>query len=132
VIVIDASAAVEWLLSLPAAGAVEERLSDADTAVHAPHLLAVEVAQVVRRHAATGWVSLHRAGEALVDLADFDVVSHPHEPLLPLMWQLRHNLTAYDAAYVALSLALDAPLVTCDRRLAAAPHGAAVNLITAV
>lgn len=127
--VLDASAAVEWLLGLPQARAVAERLRG-EQALHAPHLLAVEVAQVVRRDVAAGDLSAPRGRDALADLADLDVALHPHEPLLPTMWRLRSNLTAYDAAYVALALALDVPLLTLDRRIAAAPgHRAMVDLV---
>lgn len=130
-IVLDASAAVEWLLDLPLAGPVTARLAADNHTIHAPHLLAIEVAQVVRRYVAVGDVSATRGAEALVDLADLDVVHHPHEPLLATVWRLRSNLTAYDAAYVAVALALDAPLVTLDARLAAAPrYGATVDLIS--
>ena len=128
-IVLDASAAVEWLLRLPRGGAVADRLASAST-VHAPHLLGVEVTQVVRRYVARGELAASRAAEALADLADLDVFLHPHEPLLPTMWRLRENLSAYDASYVALALALDQPLVTLDARLATSPgHGARVDLI---
>lgn len=129
-IVLDASAAVELVLRLPLGEAVAARLADADESVHAPHLLGVEVAQVVRRYVLRGEVRPARGSEALGDLADLDVVRHPHEPLLPAMWRLRANLTAYDAAYVALAEALDAPLLTLDARLAAAPgHHATIELI---
>lgn len=129
-IVLDASAAIEWLLGLPRADAVADRLVASDD-VHAPHLLGVEVAQVVRRYEAAGEVGADRGAAALRDLADLDVVHHPHEPLLPTIWRLRSNLTAYDATYVALALALDVPIVTLDRALAAAPmHGAFVDLIS--
>jgi predicted nucleic acid-binding protein len=131
VIVLDASAAVEWLLVLPLADAVTARLAPEDQTVHAPHLLAVEVAQVVRRYVAAGDLNPERAGEALADLADLDVIHHPHEPLLPTIWRLRANLTAYDAAYVAVALALDAPLVTLDARIAGAPgHGATIDVVS--
>ena len=93
--------------------------------VHAPHLLAVEVAQVVRRFAAAGAVDEQRGALALADLDDLGVELHPHEPLLPAMWRLRHNLSAYDAAYVALARVLDAPLLTFDAALAGAPGMAA-------
>ena len=77
-----------------------------------------------------GQLRPERGDEALVDLADLDVARHPHEPLLPAIWRLRSHLTAYDAAYVALAEVLDAPLVTCDTRLAAAPgHSAHIQLI---
>lgn len=128
-IVLDASAAVEWILGLPHGADVADRLASAST-VHAPHLLGVEVAQVVRRYVARGELAANRGGEALGDLADLDVVQHAHEPLLPTMWRLRENLSAYDASYVALALALDVPLVTLDARLATSPgHGARIDLI---
>lgn len=128
-IVLDASAAVEWLLGLPRAEAVAARLADAST-VHAPHLLGVEVAQVVRRYVRSGDVRAARGAEALADLVDVDVALHPHEPLLPVVWRLRSNFSAYDAVYVALAQVLDAPLVTLDARLAAAPgHGGVVDLV---
>jgi predicted nucleic acid-binding protein len=66
-----------------------------------------------------------RGREALMDLVDFPVHRYPHDLLLPRMWELRHNVTVYDAAYVALAETLAAPLVTCDARLAAAPRHAA-------
>lgn len=128
-IVLDASAAVEWLLRLPLATGVDERLAT-NVDVHAPHLLAVEVTQVVRRFTLAGEISARRGAEALTDLADLAIVHHEHEPLLPLMWERRANLTAYDGAYVALAIALDAPLVTLDAKLAAAPaHGATIDLV---
>ncbi|MBW3611725.1 MAG: type II toxin-antitoxin system VapC family toxin [Actinobacteria bacterium] len=129
-IVLDASAAVELVLRLPLGGKVAQRLADPDEAVHAPHLLGVEVAQVVRRYVHRGELGAQRAVEALGDFADLDVVRHPHEPLLLRMWHLRDNLTAYDATYVALAEALDAPLLTLDAGLANAPgHDARVELV---
>ena len=71
-----------------------------------------------------------RSRQALDDLAALDLTRWPHDVLLPRVWQLRSNLSAYDAAYVALAEALRAPLLTCDRRLAAAPgHRALIELI---
>jgi predicted nucleic acid-binding protein len=129
VIVLDASAAVELLLGTDAGSWVADRIADPAESIHAPHLLAVEVAQVLRRLVAAGDVGAARAAAALVDLADLDAERYPHEPFLPRMFALRENLTAYDAAYVALAEALDAPLLTFDRRVAAAPgHGASVEL----
>lgn len=119
-IVVDASALLEVLLRTPAAQAVERRLFDPRETLHAPHLLDVEVAQVVRRYAAAGEIDQDRGRVALADLADFSLRRYPHDFLLPRVWELRDNLTAYDAVYVALAEALDAPLITRDRRLAAA------------
>lgn len=127
--VLDASVVVEWLLRLPRADAVEERLR-ADTSWHAPHLLGVEVTQVVRRGVLRGDMSAARGREALEALIDLDVTRYPHEPLLGLAWELRENITAYDAVYVALAMALECPLLTLDARLAAAtPAGARVDLL---
>jgi len=130
VIVVDASAMLEVLLRTPAAEAVERRLFQPRQTLHAPHLIDVEVAQVVRRYAATGDIGADRGRDALADLADFPLRRYPHDILLPRAWELRANLTAYDAVYVALAEALDAPLVTRDRRLsAAAGHHAQIECL---
>lgn len=129
-IVVDASALLEALLRTPAAAVVEERLFDVRHTLHVPHLIDIEVAQVLRRYAATGQIEPGRCRDALDDLSDFPLHRYPHDVLLPQVWELRHNLTAYDAVYVALAEALDARLVTCDRRLAAASgHRARVDLV---
>jgi predicted nucleic acid-binding protein len=119
VIVIDASALLEALLRTPAAKAVERRLFEQRQTLHAPHLLDVEVAQVIRRYAAAGELDAERGRAALADLADFPIRRYPHDFLLPRVWELRNNLSAYDAVYVALAEVLNAPLLTRDRRLAA-------------
>ena len=119
-IVVDSSAAVEWLLGLPLADTVGSRLAAEDT-LHAPALLDVEVAQVVRRYALRGEITEGAASRAIEALADLDAQRHTHEVLLPLIWRLRGNLTAYDAAFVALAAALRAPLLTLDAKLARAP-----------
>ena len=117
-IVVDASVILELLLRTPAADALEARLFDAGETLHAPHLLDVEVAQTLRRYAARGEISGHRGRVALGLLIGFPITRYPHEPLLARMWALRANVTAYDAAYVALAEALGATLVTRDERLA--------------
>jgi predicted nucleic acid-binding protein len=119
VIVVDASALLEVLLRTPVAPAVERRLFDARARLHAPHLIDLEAAQVLRRYAASDQISADRGRQALEDLAALRLARWPHDALIPRIWALRENLTAYDAAYVALAEALDAPLLTCDRRLAA-------------
>jgi predicted nucleic acid-binding protein len=130
VIVVDASALLESLLRTPAAKAVDDRLFAPRQTLHAPYLLDVEVAQVIRRYAANGDIDSERGRLLLGDLADFPLRRYPHDFLLPRIWDLRRNLTAYDAAYVALAEALDAPLLTRDRRLAAAAgHHAQIELI---
>jgi predicted nucleic acid-binding protein len=129
-IVVDASAVLEALLRTPAASAVERWLFDPSQTLHAPHLLDVEVAQVLRRYAASGEIDAERGRAALSDLADFPLHRYPHDFLLPRVWDLRNNLTAYDAIYVALAEALDAPLLTRDKRLATAPgHHARIELV---
>ncbi|HEY2750727.1 type II toxin-antitoxin system VapC family toxin [Phenylobacterium sp.] len=129
-IVVDASALLEALLRTQAAKAVEERLFYDRRTLHAPYLIDVEVAQVIRRYAANGEIDDERGRMALTDLADFPLRRYSHEFLLPRVWDLRNNLTAYDAVYVALAEALDAPLLTRDKRLAsAAGHRARVELV---
>ncbi|HMF06036.1 MAG TPA: type II toxin-antitoxin system VapC family toxin, partial [Methylocella sp.] len=92
--------------------------------------LDVEVAQVIRRYAANGEIDSERGRSALADLADFPLRRYPHDFLLPRVSDLRTNLTAYDALYVALAEALGAPLITRDQRLAAtAGHHAKVELV---
>lgn len=129
-IVVDASALLEALLRTPAAKAVEDRLFASHQTLHAPYLLDVEVAQVIRRYATNNEIDGERGRMALADLAEFPLRRYPHDFLLPRIWHLRNNLTAYDAAYIALAEALDAPLLTRDRRLAkAAGHRAQIDLI---
>jgi predicted nucleic acid-binding protein len=129
-IVVDASAVLEVLLRTPAAGAVEGRLFEPLQTLHAPHLLDVEVAQVVRRYAANGEIDVERGRMALDDLADLPLDRYPHDFLLSRVWELRNNFTAYDAMYVALAEVLDAPLLTRDKRLAASPgHHARIELV---
>lgn len=86
----------------------------------APHLIDLEVASVWRRQVAAGVMDLRRAQFALQDLGSIPIRRAPHDALLPRCWQLRDNVTMYDAAYVALAEVLDVALVTADRRLSAA------------
>jgi predicted nucleic acid-binding protein len=129
VIVLDASAAVDWLLQTPAGKQIEHRIYARRPSLHAPHLLDLEVTQVLRRLVREGTVSAQRATEALQDLQDLAITRYPHVVLLPRIWQLRHHLSAYDAAYVALAEALTAPLITRASRLVSAPrHAATIEL----
>lgn len=128
-IVVDASAVVEVLLRTDAAAAIEARLFSGET-LHAPHLLDLEVAQVLRRYAGSGELSAQRAAEALEDFQAFRIERYPHYLFLSRVWSLRANTTAYDACYLALAEVLDAPLLTRDRRLASVPgHDARVEVI---
>jgi predicted nucleic acid-binding protein len=129
-IVVDASAILELLLNTAGAERVAERLFAPNSILHAPHLLDIEVAQVLRRYCRARRLDPDRAREALRDFADLPLNRYPHDLFLTRIWELRHNLTAYDAAYVALAEELGVPLVTCDRRLAAASgHDAQIDLI---
>jgi len=120
VIVVDASALLEFLLQTSIGVRVEARLFRDEDELHAPHLVDVEVVQGLRRLVRMREVSSGRADEAIVDLADLDLHRHPHVDLLNRAWKLR-DISAYDAMYVALAEAIDATIVTCDRPLAKAP-----------
>lgn len=120
-IVLDASAVLELLLGTPSGIEVRTRIADAATALHVPHLLDVEVAQVLRRYVREAQLRPAEAAEAIRDLRDLDLTRHAHEPLLDRIWDLRDSFSAHDAVYVALAEVLDASLVTSDRRLAHAP-----------
>jgi predicted nucleic acid-binding protein len=131
-IVLDASAVLELLLGGPAAPSVVRRIAPAHESLHAPHLLDLEVAQVVRRYHRAGAFDEERGRAALRDLAGLDLHRYPHDVFLPRIWELRDRVTAYDAAYLALAEVLEAPLLTLDARLArAAGHRARVELVTA-
>ena len=128
-IVLDASAAVDWLLQTSAGQSIEKRIYSRNETLHAPHLLDLEVTQVLRRLALQGVVSVRRADEAVRDLLDLRITRYPHVVLLPRIWQLRQNLSAYDAAYIVLAEKLGAALVTRDRRVASSSgHAAAIEL----
>ncbi|MGE3276788.1 MAG: type II toxin-antitoxin system VapC family toxin [Vicinamibacterales bacterium] len=130
-IVVDASALLEFLLQTPLGIRVEARLFRDGDEFHAPHLIDVEVTQALRRLARTGELSASRATEAVADLADFDLHRHGHVDLLGRAWTLREHVTTYDAVYVALAEALAAPLVTCDAPLARTRgHGARIDALT--
>jgi predicted nucleic acid-binding protein len=129
-IVLDSSAVLEVLLRTEAGLQIEDRIFSIEETLHAPHLLDLEVAQVLRRYSASGQMDPERGRQALADLTDLPIIRYPHDLFLPRIWELRHNMTAYDAVYVALAETLPAPLLTRDARLrSAAGHTAAVELI---
>jgi predicted nucleic acid-binding protein len=128
-IVLDASAAIDWLLQTPTGQRIEKRIYSRNETLHTPHLLDLEVTQVLRRLVHQREVPVHRADEAFHDLLDLRITRYAHLVLLPRIWQLRHNFSAYDAAYIALAEKLGAALVTRDGRLASASgHAAAIEL----
>jgi predicted nucleic acid-binding protein len=128
--VIDASALLEFLLQTSLGGRVEARIFRDGDELHTPHLADVEVVQALRRLARAGQVSAARASEAIADLTDLDLHRHAHLDLLGRAWRLRDNVTTYDAMYVALAEAMEAPLVTCDGPLGRAlGHRARIEVI---
>jgi predicted nucleic acid-binding protein len=121
VIVLDASALLELILETPTGQLVADRIADPAVGLHVPHLADIEVVQALRRYVQEGEIDSVAAAVALDDLRALDLQRHAHEPLLDRVWDLRKNLTAYDAVYVALAEVLDSVLLTCDRRLSQAP-----------
>lgn len=130
-LVIDTSAVLEALAARdPAPGLVERLAYDGD--LHGPHLIDTEVLHALRRMTMNDAISDERAADARSDFAELTLVRYPHQPLSDRIWALRHNLTVYDATFVALAETLGAPLITCDARLASAPgHAAHVELFAA-
>ncbi len=121
-IVLDASAAVAVLLNLGSgAPRIRERMDRAGDDLHAPHLFEIEVLNVLRRYALNDKLSPARAHLALDRLSTMSISRYPHTAMLPRIWELRNNVSAYDAAYIALAETLEATLVTRDARLARAP-----------
>jgi predicted nucleic acid-binding protein len=119
-LVLDTSAVLAALARRPPDPALVTRLAD-DGDLHAPHLIDVEILNALRGLVRGGKLSADRADDVRTDVADLAVTRYGHEPLADRIWALRDNLTAYDAAFVALAEALDVPLITCDARLANAP-----------
>jgi predicted nucleic acid-binding protein len=130
VIVVDASALVEVLLNTSAGSGVAQRLFTGNETLHAPHLLDLEIAHALRRFVLIGDLDPARGLQVLEDLSGIALRRYPHDLFLIRIWELRHNLTAYDAAYIALAEALGAPLITRDAALvSAAGHHARIELI---
>ena len=130
-IVVDASALLETLLQTDLAGRLMERLFEPSASLHAPHLLDIEVTHAFRRMVQRKDITAVRAEQGLADFSQLHIERHGHQALTGRIWQLRESMTAYDGAYVALAEALDAPLLTCDAKLAHSHgHRARIDLIT--
>ena len=129
-IVLDASVALELILTTPDGTRAAARLREIEEPLQAPHLIDIEVLHVLRRIEGAGGITSARARTALGDFANLAIRRHEHAILTDRIWKLRANLTAYDAAYVALAEALDAPLLTLDARLARSKgHRARIELV---
>ena len=120
-IVIDASAMVEWLFETQS-GLKIEKLAMSDADICAPHLMDLEVTQALRRLARAQKITVARGQQALEDLRGMDLTRYAHEGFLDRIWNLRDSCTAYDAMYIALAESLHAVVLTHDQKLAAA-HG---------
>ena len=128
-IVLDASAVVDWLLQTPEGRHINHRIIGRRETLHTVHLLDVEFAHVLRRLVREKTLTARRAEEAIEDLSAVRLTRYAPALVLKRIWQLRQNLSAYDASYVALAEELQAPLITRDRRIAAAPgHSASVEV----
>lgn len=129
-IVLDASAAVHYLLATEGVwDQVVSRLEDED--LHVPQVFEYEVASALRAGAIRRDMTAARAEGALNDLTALTVTRHPPQPLLERIWQLRNSLTVFDASYVALAEALEAPILTADGRMARSRgHGATFELVS--
>jgi predicted nucleic acid-binding protein len=122
-IVADASALLQVLSLGGNATAINARLFTRSTPICVPHLVDAEIASILRKHVLLGRIARPRARDALQDFLDLSLIRFQHTPLLPRVFALAHTVTAYDAFYVALAESLNAPLVTCDGRLARALTG---------
>lgn len=127
-IVIDASALVDVIMGWRSE-AIKERLRDA-AIVHVPVTIDAELLHALRKHALAGVVGVQHSNAALEMLGGTTLSRHSVQPFAPRMWSLRHNVTTYDAAYVALAESLDIPLLTRDARLSrSSGHTARIEYI---
>ena len=128
-IVLDASVVVELLTNGILANSIRNELAAHEESFLVPHLIDIEVMSAIRRLAADQRIDAHRSGQFLAGLAALPAGRYSHTPLIGRIWELRHNFTAYDAAYIALAEATGSVLYTCDEKLRRG-HRARVVLFT--
>lgn len=128
-IVLDASVVVELLTNGSLADSIRGELAGRDESFVVPELIDVEAVSALRRLAVGQRIDSHRSGQFLAELAALPAERYSHTPLIRRMWELRHNFTAYDAAYIALAEATGSVLYTCDEKLRTG-HRARVVLFT--
>lgn len=126
-IVLDASVVVELLTNGPLAESLRRDLAGRSDSFIVPSLLDVEVVSALRRLAAAQRIDSHRSEQLLTGLAALPAERYPHQPLLARIWELRHNFTAYDAAYISLAEITNSILYTSDSKLSKG-HRARVTL----
>jgi predicted nucleic acid-binding protein len=128
-IVLDASVVVELLTNGALAESIRAELAGCGESFLVPHLIDVEVVSALRRLAGGQRIDGHRSAEFLAGLAAMPAERYAHTPLIGRIWELRHNFTAYDAAYIALAEVTGSVLYTCDEKLRSG-HRAGVVLFT--
>jgi predicted nucleic acid-binding protein len=129
-IVADASIVLEVLLRTKRGLQIEARLLSSRETLHAPHLIDLEVCQVLRRYLHAKDLTADRAAAAIEDFQSIRIFRYPHRIFVDRIWELRSNMTAYDAAYVAVAEMIGAPLLTTDKRLASTSnHSAQIEFV---
>lgn len=129
-IVADASVVLEVLLRTKRGLRMEARLLSSRETLHAPHLIDLEVCQVLRRYLLNKDLTADRAAAAVEDFQSIRIFRYPHRIFLDRIWELRSNMTAYEAAYVAVAETIGAPLLTTDKRLASTSnHSARIEFV---
>jgi predicted nucleic acid-binding protein len=129
VIVLDASVVVELLTKGALADSITRDLVERNESLIAPHLIDIEVTSALRKLVAGSRIDSYRSEQFLEELAMFPAERYAHTSLLGRIWELRHNFTAYDAAYIALAEATNAVLYTIDQKLCKG-HRAQVVCVT--